>query len=91
MFSIIETFLLGDENEEGSSGNSLSSLRSLRILRAMRSIKVLRMSKILRSMSYIYYIMTVIRKTLQSFIYVGMLLGLLIFIYSLIGMTLYAN
>ena len=94
--SMIEMFVLGDENSEegGESNAAISAFRSLRILRALRSLrtlKVLRVSKILRSMAYIYYIIQVVATTIQSFIYVGCLLILLIFIYSLIGMNIYGG
>lgn len=65
-------------------GNSaFSAFRSVRIFRAFR---VLRVTKLIRSLQFMKIIIQVISKTIDSFMYIALLLILFIFIYTLIGM-----
>ena len=70
-----------------SQGNSaISAFRSVRIFRTFR---VLRVTKLLRSLAFMKVIIGVIQRSLQSFIYIALLLFLFIFIYALLGRQIY--
>ena len=70
-------------------GNStFSAFRSVRIFRAFR---VLRVTKLIRSLQFMKIIIKVIAKTLDSCIYIALLLLLFSFIYSLIGMQFFGG
>ena len=87
MFSLMEIVFL---NGQGA----LSAFRSLRIFRAVRMIRtlrVLRVARLLRSLRSMQMIIEVIGKTISSFAYIGLLLIIFIFIYSLFGMQLFGG
>ena len=70
-------------------GNSaFSAFRSVRIFRAFR---VLRVTKLIRSLQFMKIIIQVISKTIDSFMYIALLLVLFIFIYTLIGMQFFGG
>lgn len=52
---------------------------------------MLRVTRLLRALAFMKVIISVIGKTLQSFIYIAFLLFLFIFIYSLLGMQMYGG
>ena len=54
-------------------------------------MRVLRVTRLLRALAFMKVIISVIGKTLQSFIYIAFLLFLFIFIYSLLGMQMYGG
>lgn len=81
IISIIELTLI-------SGSSHVGAFRSLRILRTFR---VLRVTRLLRAMAFMKVIIGVIGRTLQSFIYIALLLLLFILIYSLLGMQLYGG
>lgn len=71
------------------SGNgALSAFRSIRMLRTLR---VLRVARLLRGLKSMMNIIAVIQRSISSFIYLGMLLFLFIFIYALLGMQLFGG
>ena len=61
---------------------AVSAFRSVRIFRTFR---VLRVTKLLRALAFMKVIIGVLSRSLQSFIYIALLLFLFIFIYSLLG------
>lgn len=63
-------------------GNTRSSYNSLKTLRILR---VLRVARLLRSLQYMHVIIKVLATTLSSAIYIALLLCLIIFVYSLLG------
>lgn len=69
-----------------SGGGALSAFRSVRIFRTFR---VLRVTRLLRSLHFMGVIIDAIMSTLDSSIYVGLLLLLLLVIYSMIGTQLF--
>lgn len=71
-----------------SGGGALSAFRSVRIFRTFR---VLRVTRLLRSLQFMGVIIDAITSTLDSSIYVGLLLILFLVIYSMIGAQLFAG
>ncbi|EGR32725.1 hypothetical protein IMG5_072530 [Ichthyophthirius multifiliis] len=72
-----------------SGGNSaVSAFRSVRIFRTFR---VLRVTRLLRGLEFMGKIISVIMITLDSFIYIALLLFLFIYIYTLLGMQIYGG
>ena len=71
-----------------SGGGALSAFRSVRIFRTFR---VLRVTRLLRSLQFMGVIIDAIMSTLDSSIYVGLLLVLFLVIYSMIGTQLFQN
>lgn len=73
-------------SSEGS--NSLSAFRAVRIFRTFR---VLRVTRLLRSLRFMKVIIDVVSSTIEQFTYIGLLLFLFIFIFSLLGMQLFGG
>lgn len=71
-----------------SGSGAFSAFRSIRMLRTLR---VLRVARLLRGMKSMINIIQVIQRSLSSFVYLGMLLFLFIFIYALLGMQLFGG
>jgi hypothetical protein len=71
-----------------SSGTNLSAFRSIRIFRTFR---VLRVARLLRAMQSMQAIITVLVRSMDSFIYLALLLLLFSFIYSLLGMQIFGG
>ena len=71
-----------------SKGGSVSAFRSIRIFRTFR---VLRVTRLIRSLEYMSIIMDVFAITMESFIYMFVLMLLFIYIYSLIGYQIYCG
>ncbi len=66
------------------TGNSaLSAFRAVRIFRTFR---VLRVTRLLRSLEYMSKIIDVVGRSIDSFVYIAIILFLFIFIYALLGM-----
>ena len=71
------------------SGNgALGSLKSLRIFRVFR---ILRVARLLRGLKSMIQIINVLQRSFTSFMYLGMLILLFIFIYALLGMQLFGG
>jgi hypothetical protein len=82
LLSIVEmAFLTG-------SKTGLSAFRSVRIFRTFR---VLRVARLLRSMQSMQTIIGVLIRSMDSFIYLLMLMMLFLFIYALLGMQLFGG
>lgn len=82
ILSVVELVFLS------GSGGSLSAFRTVRIFRTFR---VLRVARLLKSMQSMQVILGVIARSVSSFVYLALLLLLFIFIYSLMGMQLFAG
>lgn len=82
VLSLIELIIFGN------GGSAISAFRSVRIFRTFR---VLRVTKLIRSLQYLKIIIDVISQSIQSFVYIALLLGLFCFIYTLLGMQLFGN
>lgn len=74
-----------------SSGSGKSAVSAFRTVRILRTFRVLRVTKLLRALSFMKIIIGVISRSLQKFIYIAMLLFILIFIYSLLGMQIFSG
>ena len=82
ILSIVELVFLSD----GSS--SLSAFRTVRIFRTFR---VLRVARLLRTLQSMQVIISVISRSISSFVYIALLLLLFVFIYSLLGMQIFGG
>ena len=82
LLSIVEMTILSN------SGTNLSAFRSIRIFRTFR---VLRVARLLRSMQSMQVIIGVLIRSMDSFIYLALLLMLFIFIYALLGMQVFGG
>jgi Ion transport protein len=67
------------------SGGS-KAVSAFRAVRIFRTFRVLRVTRLLRGLEFMGKIVKVINKTLDSFVYIALLLFLFIFIFSLLGM-----
>lgn len=83
ILSLVELAIFGN-----GSGSAISAFRSVRIFRTFR---VLRVTRLIRSLQYMKIIITVIINSIQSFIYIFLLLMLFTYIYALLGMQLYGG
>ena len=83
LISVAELIIL-----EGSFGGAQQAFRSVRIFRIFR---VIRVARLLRSFESMQVIMSVLIRSMNSFIYLWMLLLLFLFIYTLLGMQLYGG
>jgi hypothetical protein len=70
------------------SGGAISAFRTVRIFRTFR---VLRVARLLRAMQSMQVIISVLMRSMSSFIYLALLLFLFIFIYSLLGMQIFGG
>lgn len=59
--------------------------------KTLRAFRVLRVTKLFKVLDFMVIILKVISRSLSSFIYILVLLGLFIFIYALLGRQLYAG
>jgi hypothetical protein len=71
-----------------SANSTVSAFKSVRIFRIFR---VLRVTRLIRQMEYMRIIIKVLSDSVQSFIYIFMLLMLFNFIYALLGMELFGR
>lgn len=72
----------------------LSGSRALGALKAMRTLRVfrvLRVARILRSLKSMIQIINVLSRSIDSFIYLALLILLELFIYSLLGMQMFGG
>lgn len=83
ILSIIEMVIVS-----GSKGGALSAFKAVRIFRIFR---VLRVARLLKSMKSMQVIISVLLRSMSSFIYLFSLLMLFLFIYSLLGMQLFGG
>lgn len=72
----------------GSKTGALSAFRAVRIFRIFR---VLRVARLLRSMQSMQIIISVLVRSMNSFIYLALLLMLFLFIYALLGMQVFGG
>jgi hypothetical protein len=77
VLSIVEMAFLS-----GGSGKAISAFRAVRIFRTFRVLKV---TRLLRSLAFMQVIIGVITRSLNSFIYIALLLALFTLIYTLLG------
>ena len=83
IISLIELGILS-----GEGGSAFNAFRSVRIFRAFR---VLRVSRLVRSLRYMKIIANAIARSIESFAYIALLLGIFIYIYALLGLQLFST
>jgi hypothetical protein len=71
----------------GSSGGG--NLSSLKVLRTLRTVRILRIVRLLRSMKSMQVIFYVLFNSMSSMAYITILMFLLVFIFALIGLSLF--
>ena len=82
--SLVELTILGGSGK----GSSLQAFRAVRIFRVFR---VLRVTRLIRSLRFMTVILDVISRTMQSFIYIFLLMILFLYIFTLLGMSLFGG
>lgn len=72
-------------------GYETGAVTAFKTFRVFRTFRVLRVARLLRSLKQMQMIVAVITKSVGSFVYLALLLLLFLFIYTLLGMQLFAN
>ena len=84
ILSIIEMVFL-------DSTAASSVFRAFQAFRILRTLRVIRMVRLLRALRSMKLLIKVIGETITSFMYIGVLLLIFIFIYSLLGMQMFGG
>ena len=71
--------------------NGTSAISAFRTVRIFRTFRVLRVTKLLRALEYMKIVIRVIGRSLEKFIYIALLLLIMIFIYTLLGMQVFGD
>lgn len=74
-----------------TGGAENSSVKALKTLRLLRTIRVVRIVRLLRSLESMKVIISVVKKSYMSFVYITCLMFLFIFIFTLLGMSIFAG
>jgi len=69
-------------------GTGLSAIRTVRMLRTFRVFRIARLLRALESMQTIIHVMV---KSYKSFIYITLLMFLFIYIFALLGISMFGN
>jgi hypothetical protein len=86
VLSLIEVYFLSN-----STKSAISAFRVARIFRVFRMLRILRVAKIFRYVKSLAHLVKVIGMNMSRYMYLGLLLFLLLVIYSLIGMEIFAG
>jgi len=89
ILSLVELAMSGSQQETSQIGGS--SLQALRTVRIFRTFRVLRVARLLRQFKSMQIIIGVIQRSIKSFVYIALLLFLFVYIYALLGMTLFGD
>ena len=73
------------------SGDGKSAISAFRTVRIFRTFRVLRVTRLLRSLAFMKVIIGVISRSIKSLMYIALLLFIMIFIYSLLGMQFFGG
>eukprot|EP01022_Parablepharisma_sp_SALTPOND_P016346 TRINITY_DN2382_c0_g1_i1.p1 TRINITY_DN2382_c0_g1~~TRINITY_DN2382_c0_g1_i1.p1 ORF type:complete len:1853 (+),score=104.69 TRINITY_DN2382_c0_g1_i1:61-5559(+) len=84
ILSIVELVFLG-------SSHVTSSFRSLQAFRTLRAFRLIRMVRCLRASNSMKLLVQIVASIMVSFVYIGVLLIIFTFIYSLLGMRLFGG
>ena len=87
ILSLVELIFLSGQG----SFTAFRAVRVFRVVRMLRTFRVVRIARLFRSLEDMRRIIRVISETLSSFAFVGLLLIIFIFIYSLFGMQLFGG
>lgn len=74
-----------------TGGAENSSVKALKTLRLLRTVRVVRIVRLLRSLESMKVIISVVSKSYMSFVYITGLMFLFIFIFTLLGMSVFAG
>lgn len=85
-FNVFDGLLVTISMVELSSQSDSKGLNAFRMLKILR---VLRMTRLIRSLKYMRIIINVLSGTISSAIYILLLLSLIIYMYSVLGMYIY--
>jgi hypothetical protein len=86
IISVIEIVIGLASGSEG--GGSLSAFRTVRVFRTFRVLRVARLLRFMRSMAVIVGVIT---RSLESFMYIMVLMLLFVFIFALLGMQIFGG
>ena len=73
------------------SFSAFRAVRVFRVARMLRTLRVVRIARLLRALREMRKLINVISETLSSFTFVGLLLLIFLFIYTLFGMQLFGG
>lgn len=85
ILSLVEIYFLSQ------SKSSITAFRAAMIFRVFKVLRILRIAKLFRYLKFMAHLITVIGRSVSKYIYLGLLLLLLLMIYSLIGMQIFAG
>lgn len=77
--------------EMGIVSGTTGALSSFRAVRIFRIFRIFRVARLLRSMQSMQVIVNVLVRSMNSFVYLALLLMLFLFIYSLLGMQVFGG
>lgn len=69
----------------------ISAFRTARVFRIFKVLRILRIAKIFRYLRSMAHIIVVIGKSVSKYMYIGLLLFILIMIYSILGMQIFGG
>ena len=72
----------------GGGGGNLKAFQTIRVFRTFR---VLRVARLLRALKSMKVIISVIGRSINSFIYITLLMFVFVFIYTLLGMQVFGG
>ena len=87
ILSLVELIFLSGQG----SFSAFRAVRVFRVVRMLRTFRVVRIARLFRALEEMRKLIRVISETLSSFAFVGLLLLLFIFIYTLFGMQLFGG
>ena len=67
------------------------TIREYRYVRFLTAVRVFRISRVLQDIKFIKFLVSVLNRTMSSFIYLAILLILLNFVYALVGMEVFGG
>ena len=85
---LLSLFELAAESLMQGDGTGLSAFKTVRMLRTFRVFRIARLLRALESMQTIIHVMV---KSYKSFIYITLLMFLFIYIFALLGISMFGN
>ena len=86
-----DTSAVTEDGEEVTTTSGTSAISAFRAIRIFRTFRVLRVSRMLRGLRFMKVIVEVIGGAIEQFTYITLLLFLMIFIFSLLGMQFFGG
>lgn len=88
---VVQEVVASDSGSDSGGTSGTSGISAFRAVRIFRIFRVLRVSRLLRSLRFMKVIVEVVGGTLEQFTYISMLLFLMIYIVSLLGMEIFGS